>query len=41
MRELRAAIEAGEFATRAARLVAERKRYNSPLSPEDSEEDRP
>jgi queuine tRNA-ribosyltransferase len=41
MRELRAAIEAGEFAARAARLVAERKRYNSPLSPEDSEEDRP
>jgi queuine tRNA-ribosyltransferase len=40
MRELRAAIEAGELAARAARLVADRKRYNSPLSPEDSQEDR-
>ena len=40
MRELREAIEAGELAARAARLVAERKRYNSPLSPEDSQEDR-
>ena len=40
MRELRAAVEAGEFATRAARLVAERKRYNFALSPEDSPEDR-
>ena len=40
MRELRAAVEAGEFATRAARLVAERKRYNCALSPEDSPEDR-
>jgi queuine tRNA-ribosyltransferase len=41
MRELRAAIEAGALAPRAARLVAERKRYNAPLSPEDSPEDRP
>ncbi len=40
MRELREAIEAGELAARAARLVAERKRYNSPLFPEDSQEDR-
>jgi hypothetical protein len=41
MRELRAAIEAGDFAARAGRLVAERKRYNSALSPEDSQEDLP
>jgi queuine tRNA-ribosyltransferase len=41
MRELRAAIEAGDLAARAARLVAERTRYNAPLSPEDSQEDRP
>jgi queuine tRNA-ribosyltransferase len=41
MRELRAAIEAGELAARAARLIEERKRYNSALSPEDSQEDRP
>ncbi|HET7198485.1 MAG TPA: tRNA guanosine(34) transglycosylase Tgt [Burkholderiales bacterium] len=41
MGELRAAIEAGELARRAQRLAAERKRYNSPLSPEDSQEDRP
>ena len=41
MRELRAAIEAGDLAARAARLVAERKRYNSALSPEDFQEDRP
>ncbi len=41
MRELRAAIEAGDLAAHAARLVAERKRYNPPLSPEDSPEDRP
>ena len=40
MRELREAIEAGELAARAARLVAERKRYNSRLSHEDSREDR-
>ncbi|HEX4928554.1 MAG TPA: tRNA guanosine(34) transglycosylase Tgt [Burkholderiales bacterium] len=40
MRELRAAIEAGELASCAARLIAERKRYNSALSPEDSQEDR-
>jgi queuine tRNA-ribosyltransferase len=40
MGELRCAIEAGELAARAERLMAERKRYNSPLSPEDSEEDR-
>jgi queuine tRNA-ribosyltransferase len=40
MRELREAIAAGDLARRAAGLVAERKRYNSPLSPEDSEEDR-
>jgi queuine tRNA-ribosyltransferase len=41
MGELRTAIEAGELASVAARLVAERKRYNSALSPEDSDEDRP
>ena len=41
MQELRAAIEAGELAACAARLLAERKRYNLPLSPEDSQEDRP
>ena len=40
MRELRAAIEAGELAATAKRLVQERKRYNSALSPEHSEEDR-
>jgi len=40
MRELRAAVEAGEFAARAARLLAERNRYNCALSPEDSPEDR-
>jgi queuine tRNA-ribosyltransferase len=40
MRELRGAIEAGQLAACAARLIEERKRYNSPLSPEDSEEDR-
>jgi queuine tRNA-ribosyltransferase len=40
MAELRAAIEAGELAARAERLLAERRRYNAPLSPEDSEEDR-
>jgi queuine tRNA-ribosyltransferase len=34
MRTLRAAIEAGALATAAARLLAERKRYNSALSPE-------
>ena len=41
MRELRAAIEAGRFAAHAARLIEERKRYNSALSPEDFQEDRP
>jgi queuine tRNA-ribosyltransferase len=45
MRALRAAIEAGELAPSARRLIAERKRYNFALSPEhsenDSEEDRP
>jgi queuine tRNA-ribosyltransferase len=40
MRDLRAAIEAGMFAERAGRLIEERKRYNSALSPEDSQEDR-
>ena len=39
MRELRGAIEAGRFATSAARLREERKRYNPALSPEDSQED--
>jgi len=39
MRELRAAIEAGRFTATAARLTEERKRYNSALSPEHSEED--
>jgi queuine tRNA-ribosyltransferase len=33
---LRGAIEAGTLAATAARLLAERKRYNSALSPEDS-----
>jgi queuine tRNA-ribosyltransferase len=41
MGELRAAIEAGDLAARAAQLVAERTRYNPSLSPEDSQEDRP
>jgi queuine tRNA-ribosyltransferase len=40
MRELRAAIERGELAAAAARLLAERRRYNAALSPEDSLEDR-
>ncbi len=40
LRGLREAIEAGALAARAARLIEERKRYNSPLSPEDSQEDR-
>ncbi|TMH70085.1 MAG: tRNA guanosine(34) transglycosylase Tgt [Betaproteobacteria bacterium] len=39
MQTLRAAIEAGTLAASAARLLAERKRYNSALSPEPSEED--
>jgi queuine tRNA-ribosyltransferase len=39
MQTLRAAIEAGSFAATAERLVAERKRYNSALRPEQSEED--
>jgi queuine tRNA-ribosyltransferase len=39
MRTLRAAIEAGTLASSAARLLAERKRYNSALSTEHSEED--
>jgi queuine tRNA-ribosyltransferase len=34
MQTLRAAIEGGALATAAARLLAERKRYNSALSPE-------
>jgi queuine tRNA-ribosyltransferase len=37
MRTLRAAIEAGTLASTAARLAAERKRYNSALPPEQSE----
>jgi queuine tRNA-ribosyltransferase len=39
MQSLRAAIEAGRFAATAERLVAERKRYNSALPPEHSQED--
>ncbi|HYX64990.1 MAG TPA: tRNA guanosine(34) transglycosylase Tgt [Burkholderiales bacterium] len=39
MRALRSAIEAGRFATTAARLLEERKRYNPALSPENSQED--
>jgi queuine tRNA-ribosyltransferase len=39
MRTLRAAIEAGSLAATAQRLVAERNRYNSALSPEHFEED--
>jgi queuine tRNA-ribosyltransferase len=39
MRSLRSAIEAGTLGTTAERLIAERKRYNSPLSPEQSNEE--
>ena len=39
MRTLRAAIEAGTLAASAARLMEERNRYNSALSPEHSQED--
>jgi queuine tRNA-ribosyltransferase len=39
MRALRAAIEAGTLAASAERLVAERTRYNSALSPEHPQED--
>ena len=39
MRTLRAAIEAGTLAATAARLMEERNRYNSALSPEHSQED--
>jgi queuine tRNA-ribosyltransferase len=39
MRTLRAAIEVGSLAATAQRLVAERNRYNSALSPEHFEED--
>jgi len=39
MRTLRAAIEAGTLAATAARLIEERNRYNSALSPEHSQED--
>jgi queuine tRNA-ribosyltransferase len=39
MRALRSAIEAGSFAPTAARLAAERTRYNSALSAASSEED--
>jgi queuine tRNA-ribosyltransferase len=40
MRSLRAAIEAGELKAASERLIEERKRYNSALSPEHPEEDR-
>ena len=39
MRTLRGAIEAGTLSSTAERLIAERKRYNSALSPEQLEED--
>jgi queuine tRNA-ribosyltransferase len=39
MARLRAAIEAGTLASTAARLLAERRRYNSALSAEQSEEE--
>ncbi|MBV9192322.1 MAG: tRNA guanosine(34) transglycosylase Tgt [Betaproteobacteria bacterium] len=39
MRTLRGAIEAGTLSSTAERMIAERKRYNSALSPEQSEED--
>jgi queuine tRNA-ribosyltransferase len=39
MRTLRAAIEAGGLGAAAERLLAERKRYNSALSPEQAQED--
>jgi queuine tRNA-ribosyltransferase len=39
MQTLRAAIEASTFGATAQRLVAERNRYNSALSPEHSQED--
>ena len=41
MRELRGAIEAADFLSRSRRLMEERKRYNSPLSPGNPQEDRP
>ena len=39
MRSLRAAIEGGGLQARAARLLEERKRYNSALSPQFQDED--
>lgn len=39
MQSLRSAIQAGDFAASAARLAAERNRYNSALSAASSEED--
>ena len=39
MQALRRAIEAGSFAPAAARLLAERTRYNSALSAASPEED--
>ena len=39
MRELRAAIEAGTLQATSQRLLAERSSYNSPLSPQFSDED--
>jgi queuine tRNA-ribosyltransferase len=39
MRDLRAAIEAGTLAQTAERLLAERRSYNSPLSPQSRDED--
>jgi queuine tRNA-ribosyltransferase len=39
MRELRGAIEAGTLAATTQRLLAERRSYNSPLSPQSTHED--
>ena len=38
MRDLRAAIESGTLAATAERLLAERRSYNSPLSPDSNED---
>jgi queuine tRNA-ribosyltransferase len=39
MRELRGAIEGGTLPATAQRLLAERRSYNSPLSPQPTDED--